>query len=108
MAIKANLLIDQGATFSTRLSITNGSGQNIDLTGYSAAGQIRKHYSSSNAVNFTASLNSAGYLTLGLSSNTTASMTAGRYVYDVELVDNVGRVSRIVEGIITVSPNVTR
>jgi len=32
---------------------------------------------------------------------------AGRYVYDVEL-DNNGVISRIVEGIVTVTPQVTK
>ena len=108
MAIKANLLIDQGATFSTRLSITDASGQNINLTGYSAAAQLRKHYSSSNSVSFDTSLTTTGYVTLALSANTTSGLAAGRYVYDVELTDSIGRISRIVEGIVTVSPNVTR
>jgi len=33
---------------------------------------------------------------------------AGRYVYDVETTSGSGVVSRIVEGIITVTPEVTR
>lgn len=108
MAIKANLLIDQGTTFSTRLSITDSNGQNINLTGFSAAAQMRKHYTSSNAVNFMTSLTNTGFVTLGLSADTTANLAPGRYVYDVELTDSQGRISRIVEGIVTVSPNVTR
>lgn len=109
MAIKANLFIDQGATYATKLNITDTSGSPVDLTGYTAAAQIRKHYTSSNSVSFSTSLSAAlGAVTLQLSANTTANMAAGRYVYDVELTDSYGRISRIVEGIVTVSPNVTR
>jgi hypothetical protein len=109
MAIKANLFIDQGATYATKLNITDANGDPVDLTGYTAAAQIRKHYTSSNSVSFSASTSGAtGVVILSLSANATANLYSGRYVYDVELVDSQGRVSRIVEGIITITPNVTR
>lgn len=108
MATKANLVIDQGATFSADLDITDENGDMINLTGYTASSQIRKWYTSSRFVEFTASVNGdIGIITLSLTANQTASLGAGRYVYDVEITDNV-TISRIVEGIITVNPNVTR
>jgi len=109
MAIKANLIIDQGATYATKLNITDANGIAVDLTGYSAAAQIRKHYTSSNSTPFTVTLTAAtGAVVLSLSSNSTANLVAGRYVYDVELIDGAGRISRIIEGTVTISPNVTR
>lgn len=108
MAIKANLLIDQGATYSTQLNIADSSGNAVDLTGYTASAQIRKHYSSRTNIPFVASVNSSGKVTLSLTANTSARLAAGRYVYDVELTDTSGRISRIVEGIVTINPNVTR
>lgn len=109
MATKANLLIDQGATYSTSIDILDEDGLPINLTGYSGAAQLRKHYTSSNAVSFSVTLGGAdGTLTLSLTANATANITAGRYVYDVELTSNTGTVSRVLEGIVTVTPNVTR
>ena len=109
MAIKANLFIDQGATYATKLVLNDPNGAPVDLTGYSAAGQIRKHYTSSNAVSFSVSLNAnTGSVVLSLTANNTSSLAAGRYVYDVEMTDTAGRISRIIEGTVTVSPNVTR
>lgn len=109
MAIKANLLIDQGATYATKLNITDTNGSAVDLTGYTAAAQIRKHYTSSNSVSFNTSIQTGtGAVILQLSANATANIAAGRYVYDVELTDSSGKISRIVEGIVTISPNVTR
>lgn len=108
MATKANLVIDQGATFSADLDITDENGDIINLTGYTASSQIRKWYTSSKFVEFATAVNTdIGVITLSLTANQTASMTAGRYVYDVEITDNI-TISRIVEGIITVNPNVTR
>ena len=109
MAIKANLFIDQGATYATKLVLNDPNGSPVDLTGYSATSQIRKHYTSSNAVSFSVSLTpDTGAVVLSLSANSTANLVAGRYVYDVELTDPAGRISRIIEGIVTISPNVTR
>jgi len=109
MATKANLVIDQGSTFSTDLSLKDENGDDLVLTGYTANSQIRKWYTSLNATaTFTASINSSSSLvTLSLTANQTSSITAGRYVYDVEISDG-SSVSRIVEGIVTVTPQVTR
>jgi hypothetical protein len=108
MASKANLIVDQGTTFTTTITVTDDDGNALDLSGYTGAAQIRKHYSSSNSVNFSVSINSGtGEVTLSLTANATANLTAGRYVYDCELT-NSGTVSRILEGIVTVSPQVTR
>lgn len=109
MATKANLVVDQGTDFSTIVSIADLNDEAIDLTGYTGTAQIRKHYSSSNAVNFSVSLDSiAGDVTLSLTASQTNAMLAGRYVYDVELESPAGIRSRIVEGILTVTPGVTR
>ena len=109
MATKANIIIDQGTTFSTDIYLTDDNGDPIDLTGYSGASKIRKHYTSSNAQSFSVSLNSTyGYVTLSLTSTDTSNLTAGRYLYDVEVTSSSNVVSRIVEGIVTVTPQVTR
>jgi len=109
MGTKVNLVVDQGATFETTINLTDDNGDLVDLTGYTGAGQIRKHYTSSNAVNITVTLGGVdGTVTLGLSANTTANLVSGRYVYDVEVYDPSNVVSRIFEGIVTVTPQVTR
>ena len=109
MATKINLIVDQGATFETTLNLTDDNDDAVDLTGYTGAGQIRKHFTSSNATSFVVTLGGAnGTLTIGLTANTTANLVAGRYVYDIEVTDNTGIVSRLFEGIVTVTPQVTR
>lgn len=108
MASKINIVIDQGTTFNTTYVIHNDADDPIDFTGYTANSQMRKAYSSSNSYAFNVSLNSNGQVTLSMSANTTGSITAGRYVYDVEVEDANSVRSRIVEGIVTVTPQVTR
>ncbi len=109
MATKSNLVIDQGSTFSAELNLTDENGDPLVLDGYTANSQIRKWYTSSTvAATFATSINVASaVITLGLTANQTSNLVAGRYVYDVELNDG-SEVSRIVEGIVTVTPQVTR
>jgi len=109
MAIKANIIIDQGSTFSTTLNLDDENGDPLSLSGYSCESQMRKHYTSSNATSFSTSINAtAGTIELSLTADQTANIVAGRYVYDVELTDSSNVISRILEGIVTVTPNVTR
>jgi hypothetical protein len=108
MATKANILIDQGSDFTTEILLTDTNGNPLTLTNFEANAQIRHWYTSSNAVNFNVNL-SSGTITLNLDANTTSSLTRERYVYDVILHDVAGNtITRVVEGIVTVSPRVTR
>lgn len=109
MAIKANLQIDQGTDFATTIDVTDTDNEIVDLTGYTGAAQMRKHYTSSAQTAFSVSISSAlGQVTLSMNSATTATITPGRYVYDCELTSSANVVSRLVEGIVTVTPQVTR
>ena len=109
MASKANITIDQGTTFSTDLTLTDEFGDNLDLTGYTANSQMRKWYTSSTAAaTFTTAINVASAaVTLSLTPTQTANIVFGRYVYDVEITNGT-TTSRIVEGVVTVTPQVTR
>lgn len=109
MGSKVNLVIDQGTSFETTVTLKDDSDDLLNLTGYAAAGQVRKHFTSSNSTSFSITLGGAnGTMTLALSANSTANIVAGRYVYDVELTDTNSKISRIMEGIVTVTPQVTR
>tara|TARA_B100001113_G_scaffold315525_1_gene281802 strand:- start:1626 stop:1955 length:330 start_codon:yes stop_codon:yes gene_type:complete len=109
MATRVNIVIDQGTDFETSVNLTDATGAQLDMTGMTAAAQIRKHHTSSNSTAFGTSLaNTTGTLTLTLNNSVTSSLTAGRYVYDVELTDSSSKISRILEGIVTVTPEVTR
>jgi hypothetical protein len=110
MASVSNLAIDQGTTFSVTITVTDDTGSARNLTGYTANSQIRKSYSATANIAFAANIASPtdGTVTLDLSKATTANIKPGRYVYDLILTSNIATVERIVEGIVTVYPNVTR
>ena len=111
MAAIANLFIDQGSTFSTSVNVKNDDETAFDLTNHTAAAQIRKSYSSSTATDFTVSIAdppSNGQLDCSLTATQTAALEEGRYVYDIEVTNDTGVVTRVIEGIITINPNVTK
>lgn len=110
----ADLCIPQGATFS-RVIRYKADGANVNLTGYTARMQIRPTAASATTTLSLTTENgrialggSAGTITLNISATDTAAITAGRYVYDLELVSAGGIVTRLLQGIVTVSANVTR
>ena len=109
MALKANITIDQGTSFATTIDVTDEDGNIVDLTGFTGAAQMRKHYTSTAQTAFTVSISAGpGEVTLAMSANVTNKVAAGRYVFDCELNDGTGTISRLVEGIVTVTPGVTR
>jgi len=109
MAIKANLVIDQGTSFTASIDLTDASNVVFNLTGYTVAAQMRKNYTSSVATTFIAShTGGGGKINLSLTSTTTAAIEPGRYLYDVEITSSGNTITRIVEGIVTVTPGMTR
>lgn len=108
MATQSNITIDQGTTFSTTLTLTNDDGTDKDLSDYTVTSQIRKSYYTSTYTDFTtAKVNLEGEITLSLTPTQTSALKAGRYVYDVEIASDAETL-RVLEGIITVTPEVTK
>jgi hypothetical protein len=113
MAAIANLRIDQGATFSTDVTVTGTDGSAFNLTGYTAAAKMAKGYASTRTrtalTTAIATDRSTGVITLSLTADQTNTLDApARYVYDVEITQTSdSTITRVIEGIITVSPSVT-
>lgn len=110
MAEYVELSIEQGTTFSTTINVNENDGSPKDLSSYSARSQMRKSYYASSSKNFTMTKTDAagGEITMSMSAANTANLTPGRWVYDVEIEDLGGVVTRIFEGIVVVMPGVTR
>lgn len=107
----SELFLEQGADFNASIALDDVSGSAFNLVSYSAASQMRKSYYSSNAAatfSVSTGANAAlGIVTLSLNSANTANIAAGRYVYDV-YVSNGSNRTRVLEGIISVTPQVTK
>lgn len=110
MATISNLYVDAGATYSNIITVTASNGQALDLSGYTVASQMRKSFQSSTAYAFTASVFNAatGKIRLQLTPTQSEAIPAGRWLYDVEITSASGTKTRVVEGIVTINPQITQ
>jgi hypothetical protein len=113
-----DLRIKQGATFRRSAIYRNSDRVAIDLTGYSIRAQIRATYDAAQPlVALTCAIDDgpAGKFSWSLSAIQTAALAAtgsapgkrASYVWDMEL-EQAGVVTRILQGAVYVSPEVTR
>ena len=110
MAAYSELNIEQYATFSTTVNVEDSNGDAINLFGYLASSQIRKSYYSTTANNFTATVTGIanGEITLSMTASNTATISPGRYLYDLVITSPEGTKTRVVEGIVNVLAGVTQ
>ena len=120
-----NLTCEQGATFSRLIEIeqpdlvNDPSGETYieyNLTGYTARMQVRRTVENANYLVSLTSSNGGLVVIPGIyenqiqilmSASVTASITQSG-VYDLEIVDPEGYVSRVLQGSFTLIPEVTR
>lgn len=102
--------VEAGADFNTVIDLKDAAGGTLNLSGFQTAAQMRKSHYSNTAINFSVSVTDAsvGQITMTMSSAVSANVTPGRYVYDVLITSGTGIKTRIIEGIVTVLPSVTR
>ena len=110
MAIIAYLDIDQGSDFTATFELENDDGTPMNLTGYQVYSQFRKSYGSNIGYSFNASkaIGSNSSVVLSLPGMTSSTIRPGRYLYDIEIISQAGNKTRIVEGILTINPEITR
>lgn len=105
MATYKNLFIDQGSDFTISIDVEELS------SGYTARGQVRRSYSSADAIDFNISVDTSNKeLTATLTSAQTGTLKSGRYVYDIEIesADSPSIITRVLEGQIHINPQVTK
>ena len=111
MASILNLQLDQGTTFSKQITVYGTDGTTVEnLTGTSVSSQLRKNYTSTayETINATINTPTSGIIVMSLTAAQTAALKPGRYVYDLELTKADTTISRIIEGVITIRPEVTK
>lgn len=108
MATKTRLQIDAGTYFSKTVIVTDSSNANsaLNLSGYTAACSFRKHWSSNVVYSVPATITNegAGEITLVANTVTTGTYEPGRYSYDLQIVDGTGEATKVLTGILTVTP----
>lgn len=110
MAQSSNIYIDAGSTYSAIVNVRNSDGTPINLTNFTIAAQIRKSYGSLNAYNFTCSIFDAasGKVRMILPAATSSTIKPGRYLYDIEVTSPIGEKLRVIEGIVLITPEITK
>lgn len=112
-----DITIEQGTTWTLTITWKDATGSPVDLTGYSARMQCRTSYEAPQALVELLSTGAApritiapqtGQLTLVLEETATRPLPPGHAVYDLELVAPGGNVTRLLEGSVFISPEVTR
>jgi hypothetical protein len=109
-----DITIYQGATFTQQFTWKDQNGTAIDLTGYTARMMARTAVD--NATPFISLATgggialggAAGTITLTMSDAQTAALAAQYGVYDLELIDGSGNVSRLLQGNLFVHKEITR
>ena len=113
MAVAISFLMDQGALFEGIATIQNDDGSPFDLTDMLAYCQMKRSYFTQKAINITAEVYGVptdGKIKLSLKPSQTNEIKACRYVYDVEVhdINDSEYVKRVLQGVITVSPQATK
>lgn len=109
-----NATIDQGSIWNVTLVYKDSNDVPVNLTGYTAAMQLRQNYNSELAdLTLTTSnggitiTGATGTIAISATAIQTGLLTPGFYVYDLELTSGAN-ISRLIQGQITVAEQVTR
>ncbi len=112
---KVNLVVNQGSTFKHRFKWTDSRKKAIDITGYTARMQIRSSVSDATVLASLTTENGGiilggalGTIDLFISHTATTAYAWTKAVYDIELINLSTEVTRIVEGTVKNTLEVTR
>ena len=105
-----NITVDSGEDFSQDFTLYESGGKLVDLTNYTAKGQLRKHADSNTAITFQVEYidRVKGKIALNIPRWTTSLLKSGRYVYDVMVTKPNGTKEMVLEGTALVRPGVSK
>lgn len=113
MAEYVEFYIDQGTDFNTYITL-NDDDTNLaqNVGSYVVSGKLRRSLVSANAAEtLLCEISDAanGEISVSLAASNTANLKPGNYFYDIRVVDSTSNaVSRLIEGIIIVTPAITK
>lgn len=108
-SVPLNLNIHQGADFQINLTVRNRDGTPLNLLGYTASSELKKHYASATSYPFVLTFvdRANGRVSLEMSDSVTSNLVEGRYVYDIFIESVNGKKTKVVHGMALVSPGVS-
>ena len=104
-----NITIDSGTDFETEFDINKVESGSVNLEGYTAAAQLRKHRESSTSVNFNIAFvdRPNGRIKLSIPVWKTSRLNPGRYFYDVIFQKPNGTMEMVLEGSVNVRAGIS-
>jgi hypothetical protein len=115
LASTYNILVDQGSTYTLAVTYKDSTGAAINLTGYTAAMQLRLDYDSATAVlslsspsNGIVITGASGLVSITMSATQTAALSADTFLYDLEITSPTSVKTRLIQGVVVVSAEVTK
>jgi hypothetical protein len=107
-----DLDIEQGSAFKLELQLKQPDGEPLNLSGCTAASQIRKSARSKNPIiDFTCEVvapTADGIILISLTHDQTSSLSFSNALYDIEVTFATGEVRRLLMGSVRLSPEITR
>jgi hypothetical protein len=118
---KFSFIIEQGSTVNFSIVYNDSDGNPVDLSQYGSKMQIRQTYSSPSLLTLSSSLNAdgtglnmtnavSGAIGIYIASCTSSMLTFNEALYDLDIISGSGNcptVTRILEGKVKLSPEVT-
>lgn len=110
MATLKNLYVDQGSDFSMPFTVSDLAGNPLNLLSYEIVAVMKRSYESNIFTSLTVDVRNPldGEIVLCVPAQTSLGVRAGRYVYDVLIIDENGKATRVIEGLVTINPAVTK
>jgi len=107
-----NIQIDKGTDFSSTFDLSKRDNSPLDLTLYDFQAKMRKHAEASGHVAFAATYGgqpTKGNLTISLTDTQTGIITAGRYEYDVLIINRNSNIkTKVIQGQALVIPTASQ
>lgn len=94
-----NLIIHKGLPFEETFFLSAEDGGGLNLTGSSVVAKLKKHPTASTSYPFSTTITIAdSSVKVSMASSITASLPSGRCVYDMILTNQLGTITKVVQG----------
>jgi len=111
-----NPIIEQGITWVRVITWTDSDDIPVNITGYTVRMQIRENADDEETIvdisttegSIALTTPASGIFTITLSATVTATLTFNRAIYDIEMVAPAGTVTRLLQGAVRLSKEITR
>jgi hypothetical protein len=111
-AKRHDFIIDQGTDFSFKLTLKQSNGQPVDLTDFTAAAHMKLYATDVEpAAAFDIVFDDdreSGIFYMNMAKEVTGALAPGDYRYDLEYTSPSNITKRIIEGVVKVTPEITR